>query len=100
MNETSSGDAVLLWKPSAERIASANLTQFMKQAGAAAGRTIADYEALWRWSVEDPGAFWRLMWRYGGVIGDGPGEPTIENADAMPGARFFPKARLNFAENL
>ena len=103
MNETvaaSSGDAVLLWKPSAERVANANLTEFMKQASAVAGRSLADYEALWRWSVEDPGAFWRLIWGYGSVIGDGPGEPALENEGAMPGARFFPKALLNFAENL
>jgi acetoacetyl-CoA synthetase len=103
MNETvaaSSGDGVLLWRPSAERVASANLTHFMKRAGAVAGRSLPDYDALWRWSVEDPGAFWRLIWTYGDVIGDGPGEPAIENAGAMPGARFFPAARLNFAENL
>ena len=97
---TSTGDAVLLWEPSPERLASANLTAFSKQAGVVAGRPLADYHALWRWSVEDPAAFWRLMWSYGGVVGDGPGEPSIENPGAMPGARFFPAARLNFAENL
>jgi len=103
MNETvaaSSGDAVLLWQPSPERVAGANLTDFMQKASGVAGRALADYDALWRWSVEEPGSFWRLMWNYGGVIGDGPGEPAIENPGAMPGARFFPAARLNFAENL
>ena len=98
--ETPASDAVLLWQPSRERVAAANLTAFISQAEAVSGRKLADYEALWRWSVEDPGAFWRLMWSYGGVIGDGPGEPAIENPGAMPGARFFPAARLNFAENL
>ena len=93
-------EAVLLWQPSRERIAGANLTAFIKQAEAVAGRRLGDYDALWRWSVEAPGPFWRLMWSYGGVIGDGPGEPDIDNPGAMPGARFFPAARLNFAENL
>jgi acetoacetyl-CoA synthetase len=97
---TSAGDAVLLWRPSPERVAGTNLTAFIKQAEAVAGRKLADYEALWRWSVEAPGPFWRLMWSFGGVVGDGPGEPLIENPGAMPGARFFPAARLNFAENL
>jgi acetoacetyl-CoA synthetase len=91
---------VLLWRPSPERIATANLTAFRQQAEAVAGRALPDYDALWRWSVEDTGAFWRLMWAYGGVIGDGPGEPSLENPGAMPGARFFPQAKLNFAENL
>ncbi len=90
----------MLWRPSAARVAASNLTEFMKQASVVAGRTLADYEALWRWSVEDSTAFWRLMWSFGGVIGDGPGEPALENPAAMPGARFFPQARLNFAENL
>jgi acetoacetyl-CoA synthetase len=91
---------VMLWRPSPERVAASNLTAFMAAAGTATGRSFADYQALWRWSVEDPGAFWRLVWTYAGVIGEGPGEPAVENLDQMPGAQFFPKARLNFAENL
>ncbi len=94
------GEAVLLWQPSALRIADSNLAAFMKQASAVAGRPLADYEALWRWSVEDTEGFWRLMWSFGGVVGDGPGATGIVNPAAMPGARFFPEARLNFAENL
>jgi acetoacetyl-CoA synthetase len=97
---TAANQAVMLWQPSAARVAASNLTEFMKRASAMAGRSLTDYEALWRWSVEDPPAFWRLMWAFGGVIGDGPGEPALENPTAMPGARFFPQARLNFAENL
>jgi acetoacetyl-CoA synthetase len=54
---------------------------------------------LWRWSVEHPDAFWRAMWTFAGIVGE-PGEVTLENADRMPGARFFPQARLNFAQNL
>ncbi len=55
---------------------------------------------LWRWSVANPEEFWRLVWDFCGVIGDGPGEVGLENPDQMPGARFFPEARLNFTENL
>ena len=94
------GDPALLWRPSAERIASANLTRFMKQAEAASGASIADFAALWQWSIDSPAAFWRLVWTSCGVIGDGPGEPALEHPGEMPGARFFPHARLNFAENL
>src|SRR4051812_1055570 len=94
------GNAVLLWQPSPDRIKASNLTAFMKAAEPIAKRKLPDYSALWHWSVEDPAAFWRLMWVWGGVIGDGPGEPAVENFDKMPGAAFFPKARLNFAENL
>lgn len=93
-------NAVLMWSPSAERVAAANLTAFMRQAETVAGRSFGDYASLWRWSVEQPGAFWRLVWTFCGVIGDGPGQPEVENLDKMPGAKFFPNARLNFAENL
>jgi acetoacetyl-CoA synthetase len=89
-----------LWAPSPQRIARTRLTQFMAEAGKLAGGEFNDYEALWRWSAANSGAFWRLVWRFCGVIGDGPGARDIENPDAMPGARFFPDARLNFAENL
>lgn len=97
---SAANEGVLLWRPSPERVAAANLTALRKSAEGVAGRSLPDYDALWRWSIDDPGAFWRLIWTYGGVIGDGPGEPSLENSQAMPGARFFPKAKLNFAENL
>jgi acetoacetyl-CoA synthetase len=93
-------NAVLLWQPSPDRVKAANLTAFMKAAEPLAGRKLPDYSALWRWSVDQPGVFWSLLWSWAGVIGDGPGDVAIENPDQMPGARFFPQARLNFAENL
>ena len=90
----------VLWAPSPERIAAANLTGFLRAAEAISGLQFDDYRALWRWSVDCPGDFWRLVWTSCGVIGDGPGDLVLENPDRMPGARFFPQAQLNFAENL
>ena len=89
----------MLWQPSAERIAAARLTDFTARLAAAQRTTFADYAALWRWSIDHRGPFWRAMWDYAGVVGD-PGERVLVDADRMPGARFFPDARLNFAENL
>ncbi len=88
-----------LWQPSPERIAQANITAFARTAGAAAGRTLPDYGSLWRWSNDDPETFWQSLWDYAGVIGE-RGERTLQDPDRMPGARWFPDARLNFAENL
>ncbi len=95
-----SGDPAVLWKPSPERIAAANLTRFLKSAEAVSGARFAGYEELWNWSVDYPAEFWRMVWSFCGVIGDGPGEVVLERPGQMPGARFFPHARLNFAENL
>ncbi len=89
-----------LWQPTPERIEAAQWTAFRRRAEALAGRDLSEPAALHRWSVDEPRAFWELLWEWAGVRGDGPG-PALGGADApMPGARWFPEARLNFAENL
>ncbi len=88
-----------LWTPSPDRIAEAPLTAFMAAASARAGTALSSYAQLHRWSVDDREEFWNLVWDFCGVIGD-KGERILADGDLMPGARFFPDARLNFAENL
>jgi len=100
VNDSSASEPPILWRPSVDRVASANLTRFLNAAESAARRKFPDFAALWRWSVDSPADFWRLIWSFCGVIGEGPGGTAIENAGQMPGAQFFPQARLNFAENL
>ena len=89
-----------LWRPSAERIANANLTRFMRCVSARTGTPLADYEATYAWSLEQPAQFWTELARFADVRGDFREGPVIEHPREMPGARFFPAARLNFAENL
>ena len=79
-----------LWTPSADRIARANLTRF---------RPGQSYPELYDWSVTKPLEFWDAMWEFGGVIGTKGARIAIA-MDRMPGARFFPEASLNFAENV
>ncbi len=88
-----------LWQPDAARIARLPLTAFTVEAGKRAGRRFPDYAALHAWSIEDRAAFWELLWDFAGVIGDKGSRPYLVD-DRMPGARFFPEARLNFGENL
>jgi len=88
-----------LWQPGAERIARTALTRFAKAAAASAQRSFPDYESLWQWSVDDRERFWRLVWDFCGVRGEA-GSTVLEDGDRMPGARWFPEARLNYAENL
>jgi acetoacetyl-CoA synthetase len=82
--------AAPLWIPSTDRIARANLTRF------GAGRAYSD---LWKWSTASPEEFWGAMWDFAAVRGD-RGTRVAVALDRMPGARFFPDARLNFAENV
>ena len=88
-----------LWRPSAERIADSNMMAFMARLRETRGIELADYTALHRWSVDDVAAFWNAVWDFGRVIGDKTG-PALVDGELMPGARFFPDARINFAENL
>ncbi len=88
-----------IWAPSAERVAGSRMVRFMEFAGRLAGRRFDDYDELYRWSVAEREAFWTSVWDFFGVIGD-RGDTTLANGGAMPGARWFPEARLNFAENL
>ncbi|MEP7329404.1 MAG: acetoacetate--CoA ligase [Betaproteobacteria bacterium] len=88
-----------LWTPSPQRVAAANITRFATEIAQRHGVDVGTYERLWRWSVDHKWDFWRAIWSFGEVKGN-PGERVLEDADRMPGARWFPDATLNFAENL
>ncbi len=88
-----------IWTPSLFRIADANLTRFMAFVGARGARA-DDCDALYRWSIDEPAAFWEALWDFAGVAGERGSGPALVDGDRMPGARWFPGARLNFAENL
>ena len=89
-----------LWRPSPERIAAANVTKFIAAVRQQWGTDIATFKDLYDWSIKSPDEFWQTVWSFCGVIDETRGTVTLENRDRMPGARFFPAARLNFAENL
>lgn len=90
-----------LWSPSADRVAKANITQFAHWLERQHGATgLLDYAALHQWSVAQSELFWSSLWDYCEVIGEKGAAPYLADADKMPGAAWFPKARLNFAENL
>ena len=89
-----------LWAPSPERAAASNMAAFMTFVNERHGTKLADYAALYRWSVDAMEDFWVAVWDFCGVIAETRGETVIADKAKMPGARFFPQARLNFAENL
>jgi len=75
------------------------MTRFARWAGERAGRTFADYDELWRWSVEEIEEFWAAIWEYCGVRASRPYEQVLDS-QRMPGARWFEGAELNYAENM
>ncbi len=89
-----------LWRPSAERIEAANMTAFARRIEREWGVEIADYAALHRFSIDEMEKFWTTLWEFCGVLAEVRGERVLVDGERMPGARFFPDARLNFARNL
>jgi acetoacetyl-CoA synthetase len=88
----------LLWTPSAARVADANLTAFTSWLSAERGLRFDGYHDLWRWSVEDLDSFWQAVWDYSGIDASVPPERVLGRR-AMPGAEWFPGARLNYAQH-
>ncbi|MEF8747240.1 MAG: acetoacetate--CoA ligase [Candidatus Accumulibacter propinquus] len=88
-----------LWRPSADAVATAKLSSFIAAVNLRWQAGCSDYASLWRWSVASPEAFWRSLWDECRVLGE-CGASVVEDGDRMPGARWFPQARVNYAQNL
>ena len=89
-----------LWVPGKQRIEKSQLTKFMTQVNQQYGTSLADFDDLHGFSVTEPEKFWTTVWDFTGVKAQTRGDVVIEDGDKIPGAKFFPGSRLNFAENL
>ena len=90
----------LLWTPSAEKIQNSNLYDFARSVNKNTHFDWEeDYDRLWNWSVNVPAQFWSELWDWHGIIGE-KGPIEIAHEKEMPGAKFFPKASVNYAENM
>jgi len=89
-----------LWQPTPERAAATHMAHFIQIVGQQLDPGVRDWDSLYRFSIDQPEAFWKAIWEFGSVTAETRGERFVENWPAMPGTRFFPDARLNFAENL
>jgi acetoacetyl-CoA synthetase len=88
----------VLWTPPPDVLETSRMGAYLHWLGDHGGPGFQTYDEVWRWSVEQPGAFWRSIWERFDVIAHDP--PTADLADArMPGARWFPGATLNYAEH-
>ncbi len=89
-----------LWQPSQAQIDNAEMTRFRKRIEADWGVTLADTRALWEFSVTEVEKFWTSIWDDAGIISSTRGDRVLVDGHKMPGAKWFPDARLSFAENL
>lgn len=89
-----------LWVPSEERKRDANITRFMETVNARRGLSLASYSDLHDWSVNNLPDFWLTVWDFVGIKASKQSDSAVEDLSVFPGAKWFPGARLNFAENL
>ncbi len=86
-----------IWRPDPERAARTQIVRFAAEHGFTGPDAVA---ALWRWSIDHPERFWQDVWTRFGVVASREADVVLEHPTAMPGARWFTGARLNFAQNL
>ena len=89
-----------LWRPSRDRIRRTNMAGFMAAVEKDWNVAIGDYGELYRFSIDEMEKFWHSFKDYAGVIAETWGEAVLVDAHSMAAAKWFPEARLNFAENL
>jgi acetoacetyl-CoA synthetase len=89
----------IVWTPSPERIASATITRFREWLNETRGLELDGYHELWQWSVDELEAFWASIWEFFEVEASEPYEQVLTTRE-MPGARWFPGARLSYVEHV
>lgn len=90
----------MLWQPNEDRISQTNVVQFINYLNGKTGNSLKTYDELYKLSIAEPDIFWNAVWDFCGIIAQTKGDMVQENPGQMPGTRFFPDAKLNFAENL
>src|SRR5438093_7404692 len=101
--KTSRSDADILWAPPPDVREWSRIGRYLRWLEERRGLSFAGYDDLWRWSVTDLDGFWASIWEYFEVgppvaSGEVPSPVLVERA--MPGARWFPTATLNYAAHL
>lgn len=90
----------ILWQPNAERIAGAPIEHFRIFVNQRFNIDLQSYPELHAWSVSMSEDFWSALWDFSGIVCETKGQRVLANANAMPGASWFPDAKLNYAANL
>jgi len=88
------------WSPSEKWLSEANLTRFIKFVQQHFDTTISDYDTLYKWSVSDLENFWQAVWNFCGMTASKNSDVVLKKGSHITESRFFPGAKLNYAENL
>ncbi len=92
------GDVTPIWRPDPDVADDSAIARFGRFVADRTGVEFGQYLDLWRWSVDHLPEFWGAVWDFYGLEADGSHAVALADA-AMPGARWFPGTRLNYAEH-
>ncbi len=90
----------VLWQPSAARQQNANITGFIAKVNKKYAIKLKNYASIYRWSIDYPEEFWSFFWDFAQIKAANKGTIIVSDRNKMPGAKWFPEARLNYAQNL
>ncbi len=90
----------VMWKPDHNQLMQAQMTLFRQKINSKYGLSLDSYDDLYQWSLERAADFWSEIWHLGGIISSAEAEAVVDDLGKMPGAKWFPGSRLNYAENL
>ncbi|WP_293999663.1 acetoacetate--CoA ligase [Sphaerotilus sp.] len=93
------GEGDILWRPTPAQTEATQLAAYQHWLSRERGLRFDDYAALWQWSVSDVATFWQTIWDFFDLQAEGSREPVLAS-HAMPGASWYPNARLNYAEHV
>jgi acetoacetyl-CoA synthetase len=97
--QLASGEGEVLWQPTPAQADATRLAAYQRWLAQERGLRLPDYAALWQWSVDDIETFWQTIWDFFDVQADGSRQPVLASR-TMPGAEWYPNARLNYAEHV
>lgn len=89
----------IMWRPTSDQVAPTTLAAYQRFLAQRHGLTFPDYTALWQWSIDQLETFWESIWDFFDVQASGSRKPVLA-ASAMPGATWYPNARLNYTEHV
>jgi len=95
-----SDDRKKLWEPSEEWIKNAEITRFIEYVNKNYGQSLKGGKDLYKWSVDQIPDFWDAVWKFCEIISSAPYDKVVVDLSVFPGTKWFPGAKLNFAENL
>ncbi|AVO39465.1 acetoacetate--CoA ligase [Pukyongiella litopenaei] len=94
-----SGGRPILWTPGADRAGATRMAAFIRWLDEEHGLRFEDYDALWSWSIRDLDAFWQAIWDFSDIRASASHSAVLAERK-MPGAVWFPGARLNYADQM